>query len=120
MRRAADAELCRGLILAVRQRASVRIARLLPVRIECQRPDATQEAHDAADTTPRPRTTLVPRSHEHQEEAHRVCTVFRNERVGIFHVAARLAHSLAIAAEDLSLIEESRERFRFTDQPKVA
>ena len=110
MRRAADAEFCCGLIFAVRQRAGVRIARLLSVWIERQCPDATKEAHDAADAAPGPRTTLIPRPHEHQEESHRVCAVLCNERVGIFNVATRLAHALPVAAEDLPLIEEARER----------
>ena len=88
--------------------------------VERQCPDATKEAHDATDATPGPWTTLVPRPHEHQEEAHRVCAVLCNERVGIFNVAARLAHALTVATEDLSLIKEARERLRFADQPKVA
>ena len=99
-----------GLILACGEHARVRITRLLAVRVEGECPDAAKEAHHAADAARRPGATLIPRAHEHQEEAHRIGTVSADEFVGVLHVAARLRHALAIGAKDLALIEEARER----------
>ena len=79
--------------------------------VKGESPDATKESHHAADAARRPCATLIPRAHEHQEEAHRVGAVSADELVGVLHVAARLRHALAVGAKDLPLIEEARERF---------
>ena len=99
-----------GLVLACGEHARVRIARLFAVWVECECPDAAKEAHHAADAARRPGAALIPRTHEHQEEAHRVGAVSVDEFVGVLHVAARLRHALAVGTKDLPLVEEARER----------
>ena len=115
-----NGSLTRGLILSLWQNARVRITRLLAVWVKREGPDAAKEAHHATDAARRPGAALIPRAHEHQEEAHRVGAMLADELVGVLHVAARLRHALAVGAEDLPLIEEARERLGFTDQSKVA
>ena len=108
-----------GLGLAGRQVAGVRVARLLPGAIEDQRPDAVQEAVDPADPGRAPRAALVPRAHEHQEQPDGVRAVAMDELVGVLDVAARLAHPLAVGAQDLALVEQADERFAVADEPEV-
>ena len=67
-----------------------------------------------------PRPALVPRAHEHQEQANRVRAVPLHQLVGVLHVAARLRHALAVGAQDLALVEHPLPRFVLLDQPDVA
>src|SRR5205809_618183 len=99
--------------------AGARIARFATVRIERQCPDAVQEAVHATDPRRAPRTALVPGAHEHQEQPDRVGAVARDELVGILDVATRLAHPLAIGAEDLPLVAQPLERLILGDEPAV-
>ena len=64
-----------------------------------------------------PRAALVPRAHEHQEQADGVGAVARDELVRVLDVAAGLAHALAVGAQDLALVEQPQERLALVDQP---
>ena len=57
-----------------------------------------------------PGAALVPGTHEHQEQADRVGAVAGDELVRVLDVAPRLAHPLAVGAQDLALVEEPQER----------
>ena len=99
--------------------AALRISWLYTPRVGRHRPYAAQEAVDAVDPGRAPRPALVPRAHEHQEQAHRVRAVARDELVGILDVAARLAHALAVGAQDLALVEQPLPRLALVDQTQV-
>ena len=90
-----------------------------PCGSSSERPDPVQEAVDAADPGRAPRPALVPRAHEHQEQPNRVRAVAVDELVGILDVAARLAHPLAVGAQDLALVEQALERLAVADEPDV-
>ena len=75
---------------------------------------------DAADPGRAPRAALVPRAHEHQEQADRVGAVALHELVGVLDVAAALGHPLAVGAQDLALVEQLLERLVLLDQADVA
>ena len=117
--RAADRLLGRGGVLAGRQLPGVGVARLGPVRVQGQRPGPVEEAGDAADPGRAPGAALVPGAHEHEEEAHGVGAVAGHQRVRILHVAPRLAHPLAVGAQDLALVEEPQERLAVADEAAV-
>ena len=117
--RGADGGLRVGLALAGRQRTGIGVARLTPVLVDGQRPDPVQEAMDATDPGRAPRSALVPRAHEHQEQPDRVGAVAGDQVVGRDDVAARLAHPLAVGAQDLALVEQALERLTMVDQPDI-
>src|SRR3989304_3938962 len=73
-----------------------------------------------ADPRRAPRTALIPRAHEHQEQPDGVGAVARHELIRILDVAARLAHPLAIRTQDLALVEQPEERLILVDQADVA
>ena len=77
-----------------------------------------QEPVDAADPGRAPRPALVPRAHEHQEQPDRVRAVAGDELVRVLDVAARLAHPLAVGAQDLALVEQPLERLVLLDQAR--
>ena len=105
--------------LAGRERPGVRVARFAARRIQEQRPDPVQEPVDAADAAGAPRAALVPRTHEHEEQADRVGAVALDQLVRVLDVPARLAHPLAIGAQDLALVEQAEERLTVTDEVHV-
>ena len=85
-----------------RRRAALR-------RALSQAEGAPLESDDAGYLLRLPRLDGLERSHEHLVEAHGVRTVLIDNVVRVDHVAATLAHLLAIAAEDHTLVHELLE-----------
>ena len=84
-----------------------------------QSPDAAEEAIDAFQSLRAPRLGRFERAHEHLVHAQRVRAVFAHHVVGIDDVAARLAHLLAVLAEDHALVDEPHERFGRRDVAEI-
>ena len=75
-----------------------------------QVPHPPQPAHHAVDVAVVPRAALGPAVAEHQEGAHRVGAVAPHLLVGVDHVAARLAHAVAVAAQNVALVAQLQHR----------
>ena len=74
----------------------------------------------AADAARAPRPALVPRAHEHQEQADRVGAVARDQLVGVLRRCRGSCHPLAVGAQDLALVEQPLERLALLHQADVA
>ena len=75
-----------------------------------QAPGALQEAVHALDVVHRPGLVALQRAHEHLVKTQRVGPVLAHDLVGVYDVAARLGHLLAVFAEDHPLVDELLER----------
>ena len=92
---------------------------LVATVIDEQPPNAAEESVHSLDTLRAPRLHHLQRAHEHFVQAEGVGAVFANHHVGIDHVAAALAHLLAVLAENDALIHQPLERFRRGDMPEI-
>src|SRR5919106_5095317 len=91
-----------------------------PLARLCCVPDATEPAVHPVDSGRAPRAALVPWADEHQEGAHRVGAVARDELIRRLDVAARLAHPIVVGPEYLTLVTQNQGRLVEPEQPEIA